>query len=271
METIVVDQSSWGIVRVSGNDRVRFMQGMVIGDVAKLGVGQWLRTAMLNVKGRVLSIFDLIARDDHLLLICHPGQARQTIAALSKFAIVDDVEFAEVNEPVHRVWEQPASVWTAEPVFSSPADASSEEQVEIRRIEGGLPLYGIDVTDANFPFESLLATLVDYDKGCYIGQEPIHRVHAKGQSQKMLRGLRFEGEAPLVGTVVVHPERANAGTITSRVSSPEFGPIALALLHRMAFTPGDTVTCDGQPATVVELPFRLGNDCQATETACQES
>lgn len=262
METVIVDQSSWGIVKVTGADRVRFMQGMVIGDVAALGEGDWLRTATLSPKGRVMSLFDMAIAPreaDALYLICEPGHRDETIATLSKYAIMDDVEFAPVERAVHRVWPDPGAVWTAAPIWEAAASASSEERVECRRIEAGSPRYGVDVTDKNFPFESPLTRLINYNKGCYIGQEPVHRVHAKGQPQKMMRGLRFTGgEPPAVGAVVSHPERDNAGTVSSAVLSPDFGPIALATLHRTAFEPGDSVTCEGREATIVMLPFEIG-------------
>lgn len=260
MDATIVDQSSWDLVEVTGSDRVRFFQGMVIGNAEALeaaGDGGWIRTAMLNVKGRVMSVFDIARRGDAFLLICDPGDGERTVALLSKYAIVDDVEFKPVELAVHRLWSDPAAVWTAPPVFTAPpAPGSSPEQIEIRRVEAGLPRYGVDVTDKNFPFESPLADLIDYEKGCYIGQEPVHRVHAKGQAQKVLRGLAFDrGAPPEAGARVSHPARDNAGTVTSAVESPDFGTIALAYLHRTAAEPGSTVSCDGREATVVELPF----------------
>ncbi len=260
MKPVIVDQSSqsssWGVVQISGNDRVRFMQGMVIGDVAALGEGEWLQTATLSIKGRVMSIFDLVARPEDLVMICQPGQAEATVALLSKFAIVDDVEFTPMDEPVHRVWQTPADVWAAPPVFAEASDPSTAEAIEVRRIEGGYPLYGIDITEANFPFETPLTSVINYDKGCYIGQEPVHRVHAKGQPQKAMRGLRFEGDAiPAIGETIVHPERAKAGTLTSAIKSSSYGVIGLAILHRTAYSPGETVTCGGIEAKIVVLPF----------------
>lgn len=256
MDTAIVDQSGWDAVRASGADRVRFLQGMVTSNVEALGEGDWLRTSMLNAKGRVMAIFDVVCRADDFLLIAEPGQGQRVIELLSKFAIVDDVDFAPVEVAVHRVWSDPEAVWTAPPVFAAPAAPSPEVAVEIRRIEGGLPRYGVDVSETNFPFESTLARLIDYSKGCYIGQEPVHRVHARGQAQKQMRGLRFaEGEAPAVGAIVSSPERDNAGQVSSAVISPDFGPIALATLHRTAAEVGAEVSCEGRAAEVVELPF----------------
>jgi folate-binding protein YgfZ len=257
MEPVIVDQSSWGLVRATGADRVRFLQGMVIGDVEGLAEGGWIRTATLNVKGRVMAIFDAVRRGDDFVLIAEPGQGARVIEILSKYAIMDDVEFAPVELAVHRVWSDPDAVWTAPPVFEAPSSPSSEEAVEIRRVEAGLPRYGVDVSDANFPFESTLAGVIDYEKGCYIGQEPVHRVHARGQPARHLRGLRFGSDAlPEIGAAVSSAGRDNAGQVSSAVISPVFGAIALATLHRTAADPGSEVKCGDLSAQVVELPFR---------------
>ncbi len=257
---MIVDQTAWGAVRVSGGDRVRFLQGMCMGDVAKVTPGGWLRTATLNAKGRLLSIYDLVAREDDLLLLCQPGLAEATRALLERHAIADDVLFELVEDlAVHRIWDSPEAVWSAPPIFAPPpADPASPEEVEVRRIEAGLPLYGVDVADDSFPFETPLARLIDYGKGCYLGQEPVARVKARGTPSRALRGLRFadgEGPAPR-GARIAHPAKPDAGHVTSSAVSPAFGAIALGFLHRQAWEPGGRVEVAGRPALVVEPPFR---------------
>jgi folate-binding protein YgfZ len=213
--------------------------------------------AMLTPKGRVVSVFQIVAADDHLLLLCEPGQTANTIERLSKYAIMDDVEFESVELDVHRVWTDPASVWTAPPVFEAPGDAASDANaVEVRRIEAGVPRFGVDIGEDYFPFETPLVRHIDYEKGCYIGQEPVSRVHFRGAPNKMLRGLVVDGEGAVeVGATVSHADRANGGTITSAAVSPELGAIALAYVHRSVNEPGTAVTIGDRAATVVDLPF----------------
>lgn len=257
---MIVDQTGWGAVRVSGGDRVRFLQGMCMGDVAKVPPGGWLRTATLNAKGRLLSIYDLVAREGDLLLLCQPGLAEATRALLERHAIADDVLFELVEDlPVHRIWDSPEAVWSAAPIFAPPpGDPASPEEVEVRRIEAGLPLYGVDVADDSFPFETPLARLIDYGKGCYLGQEPVARVKARGTPSRALRGLRFDdGEGPVPrGARIDHPAKQDAGHVTSSAVSPVFGAIALGFLHRQAWEPGGRVSVAGRSALVVEPPFR---------------
>jgi folate-binding protein YgfZ len=257
---VIVDQTDWGHIRVTGADRMRFMQGMCTADIEALTPGRWTRASILNPKGRVVSVIEVDCRDDHLLVTCEPSLLDKTFTVLDKHAIMDDVAFEKVAQPMYRVWDSPAAVWDAPPVFAPlPGPAASPEAVEIRRVEAGMPRYDVDVSEENFPFESLLARHIDYDKGCYLGQEPISRVHHRGGASKALRGLRIQGEGPVAaGAAVSHAERADAGTITSAVVSPTFGSIALAYIHRSAFEPGTEVTVAGRPAILVELPFGQG-------------
>jgi folate-binding protein YgfZ len=123
-----------------------------------------------------------------------------------------------------------------------PGPVASADELEVARVEAGLLRYGQDVDEDTFPFETPLAAFLDYGKGCYVGQEPVFRVHAQGQGARMLRGLRVDGDGAVArGALVRHPERDKAGAVTSAVVSPRLGSIALAFLHRTVWTPGGAV------------------------------
>ena len=64
MTVITVNQSDWGHIKVTGPDRIRFLNGMVTSNIKTLEEGGWLRTILLNHKARVLSIFDVNAHGD---------------------------------------------------------------------------------------------------------------------------------------------------------------------------------------------------------------
>ena len=257
---LIVDQSDWGQIRAEGADRVRFVQAMCTADVEAIPPGGWTRAAMLTTKGRVASVIDIVnrAERDDLLLICEPGLTAKTLEVLRKHAIMDDVEFAEESGPIYRVWGAPAEVWDAAPVFGDlPAVAARPEEVEIRRVEAGLPRYGVDVSEDYFPFESTLVRSIDYDKGCYLGQEPVKRANTRGHANRALRGLRVSGAGAVsAGATVSHPERENAGKVTSAVVSPAFGSIALGYVHRNVWEPGTEVEVERRAAVLVELPFQ---------------
>lgn len=254
---VVVDQSDWGHIAVTGSDRVRFLNGMVSGDVSTLQLGQWLRTLILTHKARVISIIEVSAHDDHLLLSCQASLLKKTLETLDRHIVMDDVELEERSLPMHTIWHIVDDVWTAAPVFAEAPEASSAQEVETRRIEAGMPRYGVDVSEDNFPFESLLVRLVDYDKGCFTGQEPVSRVKARGGGgSRRLCGLRAEGSELLqVGTTLSTTEKAEGGIVTSATFSEQWGSIALAHVHKSAWEEGSQVRVGERVAEVRQLPF----------------
>jgi folate-binding protein YgfZ len=136
------------------------------------------------------------------------------------------------------------------------ASPVSEAAVETLRVELGRPRYGLDLNDSVIPQEAdLNARAVSFTKGCYVGQETVARLYYRGKPNRQLRGLRLT-DAAGPGDPVVFADKL-VGTLGSVASSPQFGPIALALIRREA-PPGSEVSVGerGVRAEVVELPFR---------------
>ncbi len=132
-----------------------------------------------------------------------------------------------------------------------------ERQVlDALRVEQGLPWYGVDVTEANLLHETgLVPTHHSSTKGCYVGQEVVARLEARGgKVNKALRGLKL-AEPARPGQPIHDDEGKEIGRITTAAVSPRFGPIALAYIHRSRFEPGTVVAVNGKDATVVALPF----------------
>jgi tRNA-modifying protein YgfZ len=131
----------------------------------------------------------------------------------------------------------------------------SEEAMEIARIESGRPRFGADMSEATMPAEAgITDRAVSFTKGCYIGQEPVARLHYKGRPNRHLRGLRLSGPAAHGDSIRLGDREV--GTIGTVALSPARGPVALAIVRREA-SPGDTVAVgdEGAEAEVVELPF----------------
>ena len=129
----------------------------------------------------------------------------------------------------------------------------SEEAAECLRIESGRPRLGIDMDAETMPQEAgINERAVDFEKGCYVGQETVARLHWRGKPNRHLRGLRLS-EPVERRTDIVLGEKV-VGRVSSTCVSPRFGPIALALVRREA-SPGDTVRAGAAEAEVVELPF----------------
>jgi folate-binding protein YgfZ len=126
--------------------------------------------------------------------------------------------------------------------------------LDVLRIEDGRAWYGPDITDGNLLFETGLVAEYHVPKGCYVGQEVVARLEARGGNvSRSLRGLRLT--APAGAGAAVTAEGTEVGRVTSAALSPRLGPIAMAYVHRRAYEPGTAVEVDGAPAVVTMLPF----------------
>jgi tRNA-modifying protein YgfZ len=130
-----------------------------------------------------------------------------------------------------------------------------EQPADVLRIERGRPRYGSDMTSDNFPGElGLEERAVSFTKGCYVGQEPVARMHYKGHPNRHLRGIELP-EPAAAGAPVHHGEK-EVGAITSSCVSPIRGPIALALVRREVEPGAMLAVGDARlPSRLVELPF----------------
>ncbi len=132
------------------------------------------------------------------------------------------------------------------------------EALDALRVEQGLPWYGRDVGEENLLHETGLVGLCHSPgKGCYLGQEVVARLEARGgHVHRALRGLRLE--APVADGAEVRAGDEVVGRVTTAALSPRLGPIALAYVHRNHFDPGTRLAAAGVPARVATLPLADG-------------
>jgi folate-binding protein YgfZ len=133
---------------------------------------------------------------------------------------------------------------------------------EMARIEAGIPRFGADMDESNIPLEcGIEARAVSYNKGCYIGQEVINRIHSIGHVNKELRSLRLADslkQLPMKGDKLFH-ENKEVGYVTSAVKSAALkANLALGYVRREANAPGTELVLRGVDETkalIIELPF----------------
>jgi glycine cleavage system T protein len=311
------DLSHHGIVRVSGQDRQRFLHAMVSNDTASLQPGQGCHAAFLTNKGKMVADFVVYAEAEAYLLALATPAVQPLMAALEWFIISEDVVLQDesaqwgllslqgprsaelltlasghavpelppyahcpytlagqqarlirrshTGESGYQLLAAPATLpalwqalWQHQAVCG--ARPVGMEAYEALRIEAGIPMYGHDMTDETIPVEANLTDAISYTKGCYIGQEVIARVDARGHVNRKLVGLLLRGPGlPVHGAKLVSPER-EVGWITSAAYSPGYRqPVALGYVRREVWAPGTrlAVQTNGTTteATVVELPF----------------
>lgn len=152
--------------------------------------------------------------------------------------------------PAFSLWQSSAiAPLLAEDLAEAGIPRTGAEATEALRIEHGHPLWGIDYDDANLPQETGIEDAVDYEKGCYLGQEIVARLHYRGQPARRMCRLVFEsGHMPAAGAEIQFEGRP-AGKVSSVSRSPQATTgLGLGLLARKAVEalPEATVEVAGQ-------------------------
>jgi len=264
---------------VDGPDAAAFLQGLLTNDVAALDVGTSCHALVLDSSGHVQADVR-VARTapDGFTIVADTGHGKPLAALLNEFHFSEDVDiigpepFAMVTLIAPSV-TSPAGAdlviagripGTHDLIGADAADATAAvgaepagaEFLETMRIEAGVPRFGVDHTRANLVQEAgLETTAVSFDKGCYLGQETVARVHYRGQVNRRLAGVALDGPAES-GAALLLDGRA-VGTLTSVAVSDALGPIGLSILRREA-PPGSAVVVEGTGVggRITELPFK---------------
>lgn len=134
------------------------------------------------------------------------------------------------------------------------------QALDLLRLEAGTPRYGVDMDEGNLLLETGLDDAVSFQKGCYLGQEVIERIHSRGHVNKKLTGLILAGETAAHRGDPIYSSDQEIGKITSSRLSPMLKrPIALGYVHRDYLAPGTEVSVrhEGKSirARISSLPF----------------
>ena len=253
-------------LRLTGNDRLRFLNGQVTNDVRKATESTSIEACVLNAKGKINARVFISATSDYLWIDAAPELREALFARLERYLIADDVQMEDVTDRLsifhvlsraapdvadcQRILSARRFVETGWDIWADSAlhDAVSGQlsstfrffnaaSAEILRIEQGIPRWGRELTEEIIPIEANLEErTIDYEKGCYIGQEVISRIKMSGQTNKRLRGLISLHGTPLgagMKLVGTSADGGQAGWITSATRSERLGrEIALGFVKR---------------------------------------
>jgi folate-binding protein YgfZ len=275
-------------LRITGADASRFLNGQITNDLRKATATSAIQASILNAKGKLSAhVFVSMGSDGTFLLDAASELREELPARLERYIIADDVKVEDVTDQfsiLHFLSERPAGAtssrtvaserfgsagwdfWSArmpEPELRAPFAERfvfcDDVCAETFRIERGIPRWGRELTNEIIPVEANLeASSIDYEKGCYIGQEVISRMKMSGQTNKRLCGLVSISGAPLAAEMRLTSEsepRKDAGWITSVTNSDRLGEIALGYVKRGFNETGARLLAGEVPVQVTPLPF----------------
>lgn len=280
-----------GTLRVTGADRIGWLNGLLTNDIKALEGGGACAAAWLTPQGRMIAD-PFVMETGELTLLDVPGPLAADLAGrLDGLIFTEDVRVEDVSADVlsielvgpesRPVWEtvqqsaaaplalrdvdrpRPGIVvyilrahlaGTLEALAHAGATPLDDATAEVLRVEAGVPRFSVDIGEDTIPLEAGLDHVLSHTKGCYVGQEIIVRIRdrAHGRVARHLVGLRPESDAvPAAGQPVLVDGR-QVGTLTSAVHSHALGaPIALATVHRDAARPGTRVSLADGTTAVV--------------------
>ena len=158
----------------------------------------------------------------------------------------------------YELWLSPRDVkktWDA--LVANGATPVGSGALEMHRVVSGIPLHGVDIRDRDLPQETEQARALNFNKGCYVGQEIVERIRSRGSVHRKFAGFAAENRQPIAAGMKIVSGEKEVGEITSVVfvrHADAERTVALGYIRREAGTPGREVTIGGVKATIVPLP-----------------
>jgi tRNA-modifying protein YgfZ len=268
-----------GVVRVSGEDALPYLQSQLtinLNQIPVLGTRPGLR---LSLKGKVLFGAQVIRTgEEEYLLVCRETPASAVMGLLEENIVADEVEFTDLSNrwklsslfhpssmneilaisgigelspnearQIEKGWAfLNPSLPGKSLSFLHPSDSShpwpndlltaDSTELEYLRLQENLFRPGLEIGDTEFPQEGgLEENSVDFDKGCYLGQEVMARIHAMGKVRKQAVAVRGTGKPEL--PCPLFKQGKSVGTLKSQFPlRPGDAWIGTAVVHQNALS-----------------------------------
>jgi folate-binding protein YgfZ len=257
--------SDRAVLQVSGPERFAFLQNLVTQNTANLPAGACVMAALLTPQGKLLHEFLLFAEADAFYIDCDASQAEALFKKLSLYKLRAEVSLSQTDLRVMALWQEdgfacpPTANFVQDPRHeglglralvetqsTSALPSASLEAWHANRIRLGVAQGAGEMPPGTvFPLDFGLAQMhgVDFQKGCFIGQEVTSRIQRKGRLKKKIHAVGFAQSAPARGSEITAGTRACGEIIAAQ------GSHAIALIREDARD--QALTCDGQNLTLM--------------------
>ena len=302
-----------GRLRLTGEDRAKFLHRIISNSVEGVPVGQGNYATLLTNRGKIIADMHVYVREEVLYLETASETTELLFKELDKYIIADDVVMEDVTAEIgvigiygaespklvqsltglqsapvgthenvacevegrwmmftrtdetgeigYQLWTAADSLeWLWERLIAHDVVPVGLDALESLRIEAGTPKSGAELTEAVIPLEAELEHAIDFEKGCYIGQEIVARMKYRGHPNRLLRGIEIDASQQPQQNAPVFSGDKEVGWITSAVYSPTLEKqIALGYVRMAVTDVGSCVqieTSEGRVnGTIRLLPF----------------
>jgi tRNA-modifying protein YgfZ len=278
-QVVYADRSERGKLRFTGSQRAWFLHQIMTQAFDPMSAGEAREAAMLTVHGRMVGYLEAVATQDWILCHFEPELRVTFPEQIGRYVFATQVEIEDVTGEMGLIllagpdWRRVASDVAPEapvqPTSALGIDAgyiwlerrgvddvldrlgsaagarrADEAELEAIRISNGAPRWGRDMNEKTLPQEARLENIaIDFNKGCYVGQEAVAKIHFRGKVNRKLRSISAEEPVRTGSEVTI--DGAKVGTVTSSA-----GQRALAML-RYTVEPGAVVAIGDVEGKVV--------------------
>ncbi len=270
--------------RLDGPDRVRFLNGQSTNDIAKLPVGSSLRAALCDAKGKMQADLRIAKTANSLFLDASPALRDIVHPRLDRYLIADEVEIHDVSadwDIYHlpgpelppmpgdamvfqssRYREEGRDIWLPKGA-PLPAPLMEPDAVTLMEIDRAIARWETELSTGILPPEARFDQdgHINYQKGCYIGQEVIARIKSIGRVNRLLCRVQSDSSPATSGTLgesitsgTLRADDQEAGFLTRACPQPTGGTLALAYLRRPHHEPGTLLHSDHSTWHVLPWP-----------------
>lgn len=264
-----------GVVKIAGDDARKFLNGLMTNDIAKVDPAHAAFAALLTPQGKIVGDFIVAAADPDegggFFLDCPRALLPTLVERFNFYKLRAKVIVEDLSEVLGVM-----AIWNGTPtaefglLYADPripelgarcmlpphlasaaaaelgADLVDAATYEAHRIALGVPRGGLDFIYGDaFPHETGMDQLggVDFDKGCFVGQEVVSRMEHRGIARTRTVGVSYDGFAPEPGT----PVNAGQRSIGTLGSTAQGRGLAMLRLDRLAeaLAAGELLTAGG--------------------------
>ncbi|MDB4837530.1 hypothetical protein OAH87_03585 [Marinomonas sp.] len=283
-----MQQQAIGVIRVTGSDSKKFLQGQITCDINKLTQKDSLYGAICSIKGRIITNFYIAQKDEDILILMSQDLVEKSLLHLKKYAVFFKVELDDISHELNVFANVSPPTQTSVPTLSSEqleTNTAYSDMIVITlckhpiQLQWHIVAHNKAMTESNIELDalSLLAAKplirlehsenilpqwlnmqrtggISFTKGCYTGQEIVARMQYKGKSPKQLALFTSEGNIDSTSQVT-DDEGKNIGSIinATRLAGTTYCQIILNIAPRDA----RNVFVDGEKLLNYPLPYEL--------------
>ena len=287
-QDVIASQKNIGVLRVTGFDSRKFLQGQITCDINKLSPDHGLYGAICSVKGRIISSFYLVQENDDVLMLMSKDLIEKTLLHLKKYAVFFKTELIDSQNTFAiqtRITSEHAETSTenvsdcfittrdnetitltlchnpirVQWIIISPDNTMLEtqnEELAALTILAARPLITLEQSETVLPqWLNMQSTGgISFTKGCYTGQEIVARMQYRGKSKKQLALAKWEGQ--LDSTKDIIDEQGKSIGQVFAVTNIHDSYFAQIILNSDP-SELERIQLDQQEITLLPLPYSL--------------